>query len=535
MSVTGRLARSAGLVGLATLSSRILGLVRDATLARIFGAQAVMDSFNIATRIPSLLRELFAEGAMSAAFVPTFTKTLARRGQAPAWRLGAVVLNTLLVATAVLVILGIVFAGPLAGFYAPEFGGRPSAIAGYDSKLDLTVALTRITMPFLTVIALAAVFMGMLNAVGRFFIPAFAPAVFNVVMIGGAAFSALAGPTLGFEPIVGVAWAFVLGGVAQMAVQIPALRAEGYRHKWTLTTDDGAEREVLRLMGPGTLGQAASQINLFVNTMLATSIPFDGPVSWLQNAFRLMYLPIGIFGVSVSTAVLPDLSRHAQRGAMDDMRATLSWGLRLMLMLSVPATLGLVVLAQPIVELVFEGGEFTANDTRSVAWALQCYAVGLVAYSAVKIVSPTFYALGDSRTPMYASMASVVANVLLSLALVRGLSYAGLALGTALAAVVNAGLLMAILSGRLKGLDGARIARSFAKISIASAVMAAAAFWAEQSLHAWLTTPSLFVRIVRVSGGIAAGLGVLALMAHLLRIEEFRIAMGRVVGRLKPR
>src|SRR5262245_2815997 len=298
--MTERLARSAGLVGLGTLGSRVLGLVRNWVLSGYFGAGDTMDAFNVAARFPTLLRELFAEGAMSAAFVPTFTRYLTNQGKPAAWRLGSQVLNALFIVTGALVLLGVVFAVPLVRLYASEYASVPG-------KLELTTSLTRITLPFLTLVALAAVLMGMLNALRRFFIPALSPAMFNVVLIASAMASQWLGPHLGINPITCLAAGFTLGGVAQMAVQWPKLRSEGYRHQWALDLRDPGLREVLILMGPGTLGQAAAQINLLVNTWLATS-QGTGAVSWLNNAFQLMYMPIGIFGVSVATAAIPDLS-----------------------------------------------------------------------------------------------------------------------------------------------------------------------------------------------------------------------------------
>jgi putative peptidoglycan lipid II flippase len=315
-----------------------------------------------------------------------------------------------------------------------------------------------------------------------------------------------------------------------MAVQWPALRREGFTHQWILDLGDPGLHEVMTLMGPGVVGQAAAQVNLLVNTWLATS-QGTGAVSWLSNAFRLMYLPIGIFGVSIATAAIPDLARHAARGAYADIRSTLSAGMRLMLMLSVPSFVGLVALARPIVEATLQGGAFRASDTEAVSRALWFYAPGLVGYSIVKIVSPCFYALRDARTPVITSGVSMIANLVLNVVLVQVLGYRGLALGTGIAANVNAGLLLFILSKRIGGVDGARVARAFAKITVASCVMGVAAFWAETGLHHLLPGQWLLPRVLRVGGAIGAALGVLGLAAHFLRIEEFGAALRRVLSR----
>jgi putative peptidoglycan lipid II flippase len=304
-----------------------------------------------------------------------------------------------------------------------------------------------------------------------------------------------------------------------------------------LDWQDPALRRVLMLMGPGTLGIAATQINLFVNTQLATA--GDGWVSWLQYAFRVMYLPIGIFGVSVATAAAPDLARHAARGLTAEMRTTISSALRLSLMLGVPSSIGLIVLAQPIVELMFQRGAFLPSDTVAVAAALAFYAPGLIGYSAVKLFSPSFYALGDARTPVLVSLVSVATNLGLNLMLVRVMEFRGLALGTSIAAIVNAGLLLWLLSRRLDGLDGRRVVVSFGKILVAAAFMGLVAFVAEQQVRSWLPVAEqldgwvgpLLVRLARVGAGIGAGIVALAAASHVLRIAEFQQASRRLRAR----
>ena len=529
--MSSRLARSAGLIGIATMASRLLGVAREIVLARLFGASATpaMDAFNVAFRIPNLVRDLFAEGAMTAAFVPTFTRTLHSRGREAAWRLGNLVINALLVVTGVIVVLGIVFAEPITRTIASgvEFTSVPG-------KLELTTELTRIMMPFLTTVAVAVAVMGMLNALHRFFLPALSPAMFNVATILCAFVLVPFMPAIGLPPIAGIAIATVIGGIGQIAVQWPALRREGFRYKPILSFRDPDVREILRLMGPGTLGLAAVQINVLVNTSLATTEP-QGAVSWLQYAFRLMYLPIGLFGVSIATAALPDLSRHAAADDKDAMRRTISTGLRLMLMLNVPATIGLIVLAQPIIELLLEYGRFDPHDTAATAAALMFYSPGLLGYSAVKIASPSFYSMGDSRTPATVSVMSIGVNLGLNLMLVRVMGFRGLALGTAIAAIFNASMLLFLLARRLDGLDGRRIAVSFGKILVASVCMGAASYFAALWLADAIPSPAWYWRAVRVSGAIAAGILVLLGSARLLSIAEFDDAVSRVTRRFVRR
>ncbi|MGH9372542.1 MAG: murein biosynthesis integral membrane protein MurJ, partial [Vicinamibacterales bacterium] len=319
--MSSRLARSAGLISIATLASRILGLVRESVLASYFGASASMqmDAYNVAFRVPNLLRDLFAEGAMTAAFVPAFTRTLSDQGRERAWRLGNNVINALLVITGVLVALGMLFATPITTLIAPEFAEVPG-------KLELTADLTRVMLPFLTTVAVAVALMGMLNSLHRFFLPSLSPAMFNVATIFCAFAVVPLMPLVGLPPIAGIAIGTLLGGVAQVAMQYPALRKEGFRYKPVLSFADPDVREILRLMGPGTLGLAAVQINVFVNTYLATTQE-QGAVSWLGYAFRLMYLPIGLFGVSIAVAALPNISRQVGASDLPAVRRTVSQGI----------------------------------------------------------------------------------------------------------------------------------------------------------------------------------------------------------------
>jgi putative peptidoglycan lipid II flippase len=523
-----KLARSAGLISIATMASRVLGVAREMVLAAFFGASGgmEMDAFNVAFRVPNLLRDLFAEGAMTAAFVPTFTRALTTEGREAAWRLGNLVVNALLIITGVLVAIGIVFARPITHAIAPWFAGTPG-------KLELTTELTRIMLPFLGTVAVAVAMMGMLNSLRRFFIPALSPAMFNVATIVCAFVLVPIMPRLGLQPIVAIAIGTVLGGLGQIALQWPVLRREGFRYHFLVDFTDPKLREVLRLMGPGTLGLAAVQINVFVNTYLATSQQ-QGAVSWLNYAFRLMYLPIGLFGVSIATAALPDIARRANEGDTLGLQRTISTALRMMLMLNVPATVGLISLAQPIVALLLQRGRFTAHDTAATAAALIFYAPGLLGYSAVKIASPSFYSLRDSRTPVVVSVIAVLTNLTINLLLVRVMGYRGLALGTALAAMFNAGALLWLLRRRLGGLDERRVFIAFVKILAASIVMGAAARLAASGLATLLPSAHLIGRAVQLAGAIAVGVIVLIAAARILRLAEFDDAFARVVKRLRP-
>jgi putative peptidoglycan lipid II flippase len=508
-----RIAQAAGLAGAATLTSRILGLVREQVLAALFGAGDEMDAYLVAFRIPNLVRDLFAEGAMSAAFVPTFTRHLTLRGKEDAWRLGNNVLNALLLITGVMVVLGYVFATPLVSLYAENFATVPG-------KLDLTIRLARVMVPFLTLVAVAAALMGMLNSLRHYFVPALAPATFNVVAIVFAVLLTPLMPMVGLPRIMSIAIAALVGGLTQVAVQWPPLRREGFRYRPLLDLRDPGLHRVLVLMGPGTVGLAATQVNLFVSTLLATG-QGTGAVSWLQYAFRVMYLPLGLFGVSIATAVLPAAARHA---AVDDrtaIRNTVVKGLALMLMVNVPATCGLIALSTEIIRLLLERGHFTPADTAATAAALRFYAIGLVGYSTTRIASPVFYALGRSRVPVVLSAVSVTVNLVLSLIFVRELGFRGLALATSLAALVNATLCLLLLRSHLDGIAGGPLATAFTKVAVASAAMSGAVIGVNRALHGVVSGGGTLVQAASLLAAITAGLVALAVAARLLRIDEF--------------
>jgi len=399
-------------------------------------------------------------------------------------------------------------------------------------KIELTIYLARIAFPFLTLVAIAAVLMGMLNSLGHFFVPALSPAMFNVAGILMALTLIPLAPHFGVQPITIVAIATLVGGLGQLAIQIPPLRKEGFRYRPVLDFRNEALHRALLLMGPGTIGMAATQINVFVNTQLATS-QGTGAVSWLDFAFRLMYLPIGLFGVSVATAATPAISRMVAEGNFERIRTTLASALGLMLFLNLPATIGLIVLARPIIAVIFEHGEFTAADTLATAAALQLYAIGLIGYSIVRIVSPTFYALGRSRIPVMVSAGSVLLNVILNVTLVRTMGYRGLALGTSITAILNAAIQMFLLRREIHGIGGSRIAASFARVMAASSVMGVVTWAVHQLMLSQLPGASLMMQIIRLLVTIVAALVALAGVAQALGIPEFGEARDMILRRLR--
>ncbi len=512
----GSVTRNVGKVSAATFLSRVLGLLRDQVFAALFGAGTAADAFNMAFRVPNLLRDLFAEGAMSASFVPTFTHWREKHGDDAAWALGRQLMATLLVVLIVLCALGWIFAPQLLHLLAGGFGAVPG-------KLELTVTLTRIMLPFLPAVALAAAAMGMLNARGVFFLPALAPALLNLGMIVFGLALLPVCRAFGWPVITAMALGVVLGGVLQFGCQLPALAKLGFRFRLELPRWHPGVRRVATLMLPATVGLAATQLNIFVSQAIAAGFR-EGSVSWLQYAFRLMQLPIGLFGVAVATVSLPALSRAAVREDLPAVRATLSESVRLVLLLTVPSALFLAVMGRPILALLFQHGRFHAADTVATADALVMYCVGLPAFAAVGIFTRAFYALGDTRTPVRATFVAVGVNLVLNLLFVGplaglGLAHRGLALATSATSIMNLAQLSWGLRARLGGIDGGRMARSLVRIVAASVVTAALLAFALAALGD-ITARGVLVRLGVVAGGGVLSLGVLLLALRVLRVEE---------------
>ena len=532
-------ARSAGIVSLAVMASRVLGLVREMVFAYFFGASKSFanDAYVIAFRIPNLLRDLFAEGALSSAFVPVFSDYLISKDEKEAFRLSNLVATGLIVVLGIFVVLGIVFAGPLVAFIAPGYQTDPA-------KFELTVRLTRIMMPFILLVALAAQAMGVLNARDRFGIPALASSFFNIgSIIGGLSVAALlTDPTFSHpiraivdkptEGIVGMAYGVLIGGLMQYAVQWPSLRRAGFRYRPMLSFRDPGVRRMFGLMGPAVIGGAAVQVNVLINSNFASNIPGTGPVSWLNFAFRLMQFPIGVFGVAIATATLPAISRSAARKDEADFRHTLASSIRLAFLLTIPSAVGLFVLGQPIIALIYERGLFGPADTKHTAAALSFFAIGLTGYAAIKILAPAFYALGDSRTPMIISLASMLTNFVMNWTLVGVMQERGLALSTSTVALGNCGLLYLIMRKRIKGLEGRRTAVAIAKILSASAVMGAVC-WAVSTAAAHLLGDSFWARLANVSISVMVSAVVFYVAASVFAVEELKSATTALTGRFR--
>lgn len=484
--------------------SRILGLARELIVARFFGAGLATDAFNVAFRIPNLLRDLFAEGALSAAFVPAFTRRLSTQGKEPAFELFNRISSTLAVVVGAVCLIGLLAARPLVEAMAPGFAAVPGKIA-------LTVTMTRVMVLFLLLVALAAAAMGALNSLGRFFLPALAPCFLSIGMILGATLFTRWMSWLQMDPAVGLAFGVMAGGLGQLLVQLPALVREGWRPRFAPGFTDSGVREVGSMMVPATVGLAATQFSVFMNTWIASQL-VQGSVSWLNYAFRLMQLPIGVFGVSIGSATLPQVSRLLAEGKREEAGASVGHSLTLVMLLNLPASAGLLILAEPIVRLVYQGGHFDAGDTQATALALQAYCIGLFAYSAIKVVVPVFYALGDSVTPTRNSLVSVALTVSFNLAVMHWLGHVGLALGTSVGALVSFGMLLAKLRGRLGELPSTLPAT--ARISGATLAMGAVCWLVLGVVEERLGVTTLAARLAAVAmPGAAAGATLVAVLA----------------------
>jgi putative peptidoglycan lipid II flippase len=514
----GSMARGARRVSALTMLSRLLGLVREQIFALTLGAGMASDAFLAAFRIPNLLRDLFAEGALSTAFVPTYVATLRNQSRPAAYALANRVLSTLTIYLGIIALCGMIAPGPIVHLVATGFG-REKAI--------LCAQLVRIMLPFLPAISLAVVAMGALNAEEKYTAPALASSMFNLVAIVGGVAVYILGPS----PRAAVTtWAALtlVGGFAQLAIQVPPLREMGFRFHLTpdLRLRDPGTRRIASLMAPATLGVAAVQINVVINSSFA-SLVSDGAISWLSYAFRLMQLPIGVFGVAVGTTALTHLSRDAAQNDWPALAATLRRGLRMVLFLTVPSMVGLALLGVPIIRLIYEHGHFSPRATQETARALTGYALGLAAYAAVKVVAPAFYALGRTRVPLMGSLLAVGANLVWNFATFRSLGHFGLALGTSVAATVNLAVLVAAFQIEVKNLLTRDLFVALARIVGASAVMGAAVWFLSGQLEQ-IGSPDLGWRFLKALAPVFVGAFVYFIAARVLGLEEAQTLLKRL-------
>lgn len=542
-------AKSAGIVSIAVMFSRVLGLVREMVFANFFGAGFLNDAFQVAFRIPNVLRDLFAEGALSAAFVKVFTDYQVLKSEEEAWKLASLVLNALVVVLSVITILGIIFSPQIVGLIAGGFSPEKAALA---------TTLTRILFPYILFVAMAALAMGVLNTKGNFGVPASSSTVFNIfsIVFGlGFAFWLSGG---GWEKagktdfpsdaaqwaIIGMSIGTLIAGASQFLMQVPSLLKIGFRFKPVFSFADEGVRKVGRLMAPAIIGTSAVQVNVLVNTYFVADI--NGGVSWLGYAFRLMQFPIGVFGVAIGTASIPVLSRLASQKSFGEFRDSLSSSIKLVFLLTLPSACGLVVLGEPIIRLIYARGAFTESDVPMTAYALAAYAIGLTGYAAIKILSPAFYALDDAKTPMIIGICSIVVNFAACYFFMKffsnygvspeypdGFGHVGVALATSCVALVNFFALALMMKKRISRINGREIFYSFMKIVIASAIMSLVCWFSYKFLADQLGVSGFINKLVEVF--VPIGLGGMAFLtaAKLLNVSELNQFVSAIRRKLK--
>jgi putative peptidoglycan lipid II flippase len=515
------LLKSAGIISAAVSASRVTGLLRESVLSWLFGAGAIYDAYVLGFRIPNLARELFAEGALSSAFVPAFTRYLATKTRAEARELSNVTATLLIAIAGAVCLLGMLLSPAIVNLFAPGFHAVPG-------KFELSVSLVRIMFPFLLLLALASQAQGILYASHRFAVPAVSPALFNLFSVSfGVTLGYWLGPRFGISPVRGMAFGVVIGGAAQLGFQLPSVWREGFawRPQWNLRHE--GVRQILVLMGPALIGSASGQINALVNTNFAAGIldrsghVMNGPVSWLSYAYRFFGLPLGIFGVAIVSATLPRISRSAAHRNFVEFRQILSRSVVMILLLTVPSSVGLIILGESMIGIVYQHGRFLAFDTHQTALALSAYAVGLAGYAALKLIAPAFYALGDSRTPMMVSIASVAVNYAVAFTSVRvlGFGHAGLALSGSAVSTFASVTLLFLLRPKIGGIDGKQMIISFAKILLAAVVMGLACRAVVLGSQALFSVATV-ARIASIVIGIPVGAAVFYAAAAALRVPE---------------
>ena len=512
-----KVTRAAGVVGFWTTMSRILGFIRDMVTALFLGAGVGADAFFVAFRIPNLLRRLTAEGAFSAAFVPTFVDTLETGGHEDAQRLANTVTTLMIIVLAVISVLGIVFSEKIVLLIASGYYQDPE-------KLSLTVSLNRIVFPYILFISLVALASGILNSMGHFAAPAAAPVILNLCMISSVA---VGGMYFGTEPSYALAWGVVAAGILQLVLQLPFLRMQRLRFRPNFDFKNPALRRMGRLFVPAALAGSVYQLNIFIGTQLASWLP-SGSIAWLYYADRLVELPLGVFAIALGTAVLPSMSRQVSSGDIDGLKKTVSYSLRLIGFFTIPASVALIILRVPIIAILFQRGRFTIEDTTATAYALLWYTAGLWAYSGLKVVNQAFFSLKDTKTPLYVSIGSLVVNLVAGYSLMWPMGHAGLAVATSLAAAYNLIVLCWFLSPRIHGLPVREIFTSFARIGAASAMMGLFLFYT-CNLADWthgLTFDAGFALIISVCGGLLVFLAT----AYLFRSPELRSMISMVRG-----
>lgn len=501
-----QVSRAAGVVGSMTLLSRIFGFLRDMVIATMFGSSVAADAFFVAFRIPNLQRRVLGEGAMTAAYVPVFSEYLNARDEKEAWNMTSKLFTLLSILLLTFTLLIVLFAPYIIAVVAPGFNDEPE-------KFGLTVTLTRWMAPYLIFIGLGALCMGILNTCKVFALPAAAPTLLNICMILSAL---LISPHMD-QPILGLAIGVLLGGVCQLAVQLPETMRKGLKFTLSLHWRHPGILKIGKLMTPAIFGLGVYEINIMVDTILASLLP-GGSISYLYYGNRLVQLPQGIFGVALGVAILPMLSEHAAKKEISEFRETLAFGIRLILFITVPATVGLIILSFPIVNTLWERGEFTRAASEGTAIALVYFSIGLCAYAGSKVLTSAYYSLQDTKTPAKLGIYTMLLNIVFSLILMGPLKHGGLALSTSLAAMINTFLLIYFLKKKLGRMGGRKILVSSMKLAVAAVVMGIVIYFFNR--HFFTPLDSGGHKVFILTSCILIGLLSFVIISHLLKNEE---------------
>ncbi len=469
MSIHKSIAKSSGIIGAATLLSRVLGFIRDIIIARLFGVYVYAQAFVIAFKIPNLFRDILAEGAANSAFVPVFSEYYAKRSKEELWELANVVLNLLLVVLAALTVIGIVFAPVIVRLIAPGFSDDPY-------KLQTTIRLSRIIFPYILLISLASYCAAILNSLKHFTVPAFAPCLLNISII---VFALIFG-----EGIRGLSMGVLIGGLLQLVVQIPLLYKRGFRPRFFKGFSHPGARQIMKLLAPRLASTSIYQLNNFVDSIFGSFavIVGEGGVAILYFAYRLVQFPIGIFSNSLSQAILPTFSTQVLEENHNNLKRTLSWGIRTIIFIMLPASVGFMVLSRMIIQVLFEGGRFDVYATNQTADVLFYFSIGLVAYGVSKVIQCCFFALKDTVTPAKVAFLALLINIALNAALMFPMKVSGLALATSISGIISCLVLFIILRKRLGGFGVKQICISIIRIAAASLAMGLFCFWLSVNL-----------------------------------------------------
>ncbi|WP_435547278.1 murein biosynthesis integral membrane protein MurJ [Desulfobacterium sp. N47] len=504
-----RVTKAAMLVGSATLLSRILGFARDVVIAWYFGAGLYSDAFIVAFRIPNLFRRLFAEGSLGISFIPVFAEYLIKEGKDEANNLAGSAVRLLSIILVFITVLGIIFSPLIVTVIAPGF-------AGSAAKFALTVSLTRIMFPYIYLICLLGIFMGILNVLGHFAAPAFAPCILNISMITAVLFVS---PLMN-EPVKVLAAGVLAGGVLQLLVQVPFLMKNGiYLWRKTKIFHPGIKKVGI-LMLPAIFGGAVYQINMFVSTLLASFLP-EGSISYLYYADRLVQFPLGVFAISAATAIFPALSRQASENDMNALKETFDYSIRMVLFITFPCMIGLIVLREPVIILLFKRGEFDMQTVKLTAQALLCYSIGLWAFASVKITVPVFYALKDTKTPVITALISFIANIALSFLLMKPLKHGGLALANSLASILNIILLFRAINIKVGYPGWDKLQKSAGKTVVCSLIMGGIV-WCLKSLIIPYENISFGAMLLSVTSCLLAGIVLYGFLTYFVKSSEIK-------------